>query len=432
MFLANRHTVLADQIIKFAQEPICPALTASEGALRTSMELLDSYWHQFEGLNLSMQQTIREDEARAALEDIRTRTQELYIKAKGELYNEQSRIGSSPSHERSVASVQLSNDPRMAGSVHLQPQVIYRHSQPKIPKFSGDPKEWETFRDLYRAGCHTRQDLAPVQKFFELHGALEGKAKDAIKAFQINDADYSAAWQALLDRFDKPEILATQHVDALFELKRLTEETPQGLQGLYDNVNSHVEAIKFLGESLDWRVHAVRRAMDPQTKRAWVEETQKNAAAGTYEGLKTFLKQRISALTTLGSQQTPSTSSQASKRHRSNDGRSSRVLAVTSSVKCDLCAETHPTYKCEELRSRTPGERFRLIEQRRLCFNCLRGGHSSRSCPSGRRCLTCERRHHSMLHEDKKPRRNPSGTVEGRSQGVLTTKNAQSTSPQES
>lgn len=428
---------MAEQIIRFAQEPLSDELTASEGAVRSALELLNSQWQQFEAANLSMQQQIHEDETREALNDIRARTQNLYVKAKGLLYDEQSRMGSSSSRVPSVASVQIGSSIQAAGPT--QSQLVYRGSKPKLPKFSGDPKEWESFRDLFRAVYHGRQDIAPVEKFVELHCALEGDAKEAIKAFDITDLDYPVAWQTLLDRFDKPDVLATKHVDALFELERLTDESAQGLQKLYDEFNLHVEAIRTL-DPLDWRVHAIRRAMDPLTKRAWVEETQRNETARTYEGLKTFLKQRISTLSTLGGVQTTSTSHQTSRRHRSRDGPSARVLAVASNVKCDLCSETHSTYKCERLHSLTPEMRCQEVEKRGPLFNCLRVGYSSRSCKSTGRCQTCGRKHHIKLHLDahvlqrmnERRKRSATETAEQQSRGVTATKNAKLSSPNDS
>lgn len=374
-------------------------------------------------MNLAMQQANPEDETRLALIDIRTRTQSLYVKAKGRLYDEQSRIGSSSSRERSVASVHSGSGLQSAGP--SQPPPPSRGPAPTLPKFSGDPKAWETFRDLFRAVYHDRADMAPVEKFIQLHCALEGEAKEALKGFSITNNDYPVAWQTLLDRFDKPEILATKHVNALFELPKLTDESAQGLQKLYDEVNLHAEAIRALDYPVDWRVHAVRRAMDASTERAWVEETQKNPSAHTYEGLKVFLKHRISTLSTLGGYRTTSISDQVAKRHQSRDGRPARVLATTgSNVTCDLCSEAHFTFKCEKLQALTPDQRRLLVEQHQLCFNCLRSGHQGNSCPSTKSCQICGRRHHTKLHTDRRAKREAPETTDERSRDVLVTKNA--------
>lgn len=36
----------------------------------------------------------------------------------------------------------------------------------------------------------------------------------------------------------------------------------------------------------------------------------------------------------------------------------------------------------------------------RICFNCLRHGHSSSKCPSTGKCFVCQRKHHTLLHRN--------------------------------
>ena len=41
-----------------------------------------------------------------------------------------------------------------------------------------------------------------------------------------------------------------------------------------------------------------------------------------------------------------------------------------------------------------------LVKSQRNCFNCLGRGHMSRECKSHNRCATCNKSHHSLLHND--------------------------------
>ena len=42
-----------------------------------------------------------------------------------------------------------------------------------------------------------------------------------------------------------------------------------------------------------------------------------------------------------------------------------------------------------------------LVNEKRLCYNCLGTGHSVKDCPSNMRCRTCEKAHHTLIHQSK-------------------------------
>ncbi|XP_029159529.1 uncharacterized protein LOC114931579 [Nylanderia fulva] len=52
---------------------------------------------------------------------------------------------------------------------------------------------------------------------------------------------------------------------------------------------------------------------------------------------------------------------------------------------------------CKEFKAKTAVERKTFVETNRLCFNCL-GNHFLSRCQSKKNCLTCNARHHTMLH----------------------------------
>ena len=52
----------------------------------------------------------------------------------------------------------------------------------------------------------------------------------------------------------------------------------------------------------------------------------------------------------------------------------------------------------EELKKVTFEERCEYVLENRLCFNCLKTGHSSVACRAKNRCDQCHRKHHTLLH----------------------------------
>ena len=58
------------------------------------------------------------------------------------------------------------------------------------------------------------------------------------------------------------------------------------------------------------------------------------------------------------------------------------------------------------------GQRRSLAGRSRVCYNCLKEGHNAHECDSSRRCRTCNRKHHSLLHPAGDRKRSASSAFE--------------------
>ncbi|XP_017465378.1 PREDICTED: uncharacterized protein LOC108358509 [Rhagoletis zephyria] len=74
------------------------------------------------------------------------------------------------------------------------------------------------------------------------------------------------------------------------------------------------------------------------------------------------------------------------------------------SGKCPICKGQHKIYVCRKFLDSCVTDRWAHIKQNRLCFSCLRSGHSSRDCRSRTLCMIdgCQRKHNRRLHEPNK------------------------------
>lgn len=74
----------------------------------------------------------------------------------------------------------------------------------------------------------------------------------------------------------------------------------------------------------------------------------------------------------------------------------------------DRLSGFHLTFMCGAFIGLTAHQRLDKVKQKKVCYNCLHSGHSSRNCSSKYLCGKCKRRHHTLLHRQP-PILRPSG-----------------------
>ena len=77
---------------------------------------------------------------------------------------------------------------------------------------------------------------------------------------------------------------------------------------------------------------------------------------------------------------------------------------------CALCKDPHPLWKCEKFKEMSVVHRRNCVKETRVCFNCLGVGHRAGDCVKTFRCRTCNRKHHSLLHDESMAKTGPEGT----------------------
>ena len=89
-------------------------------------------------------------------------------------------------------------------------------------------------------------------------------------------------------------------------------------------------------------------------------------------------------------------------KNRDNPIRSNNFSYKNSSTDCWLCENKHKITSCDQFKAKSLSEKKRFVEQEKVCWNCLAKGHILKSCESEVRfrVSNCNKRHHTLLHED--------------------------------
>ena len=91
------------------------------------------------------------------------------------------------------------------------------------------------------------------------------------------------------------------------------------------------------------------------------------------------------------------------------------VSAYVTNVegKCIACnKQKHSLAYCQAFKAKPVKDKRSFVLEHKMCFNCLKGNHVAKQCPSSYCCQKCEKRHHTLLHLDTEDTHDLSKQVE--------------------
>ena len=279
--------------------------------------------------------------------------------------------------------------------------VVSEMKLPKIPlpTFSGDLKDWLSYRDLYIASVHQSATLTNAQKFQYLKLSLSGEVAQLLQNIPITDSNYTEAWEVLNQRYQNKRELVNSTLKRLFKQQPIANESPSALRRLLDNTNECVRSLKVLGEPVEhWDtilVYQTTEKLDSESRRQW-ELSLENNETPTFQQLLNFVEQRVRALIASNSTDRFNTKSETNSPTVKHQGkRVTTVCHSTGECKCEKCGQAHLLYKCADFINLPVRERHAFVKNNSLCFNCLRSSCKLSTCKSGR-CRLCQGKHHSL------------------------------------
>ena len=68
---------------------------------------------------------------------------------------------------------------------------------------------------------------------------------------------------------------------------------------------------------------------------------------------------------------------------------------------CPCCGDAHPIWQCGDFKGKSVGDRRSFVREHALCYTCLLAGHRVINCQSKPTCRRCNRKHNTVLNEDR-------------------------------
>ena len=279
----------------------------------------------------------------------------------------------------------------------------------QVPKFPGNPCQWNSFWDSFFAGVHNREELTDVERFSYLRGLLTDTAAATISGFTLTEANYENPTTLLKQRYGHPQIIINSHMDQLMQIQRLGPgSNVTRLRSMLDEIQTHVRALHSLGVSSDhygsllvsvlfkgklpsdiklligrklqdqdWTLDDVLKVLHVQ-----IETREKCGLSNPNSDYKTFATQ-------------------------SHNKRHSTAAALLSSEKkiptCTYCNGKHASLDCKIVTS--IGARKQILRQSGCCYVCLKKNHIASNCNSTSSCYECQSRHHVSICKGDRPKR---------------------------
>lgn len=285
-----------------------------------------------------------------------------------------------------------------------------------LPDFNGEYHTWLQFHDTFLTLIHQNVKLNNIEKFYYLKGCLKGEASEILQSLEVSDANYETAWELLRQRFENKRIIIEKHVQTMFEYPTISKESAILLRKLIDDFNKHIRALKSAGEPTEhWDrllIHLLITKLDLTTKREWQEHTisKENDILPTFGDMMTFLNNRYQILEAIKDTNNVHKAHNTKSEHKRSSERTQSYFA-TQSATCEYCKNSHYIYQCESFKKLPVQQRYETAKKLKLCTNCLRSNHFSRTCKASS-CRHCNKRHNSLLHSEDNAERSRQNSVD--------------------
>lgn len=284
----------------------------------------------------------------------------------------------------------------------------------KIPVFDGSPSGWVSFITKFYNLVHKQVYLTDEQRHMYLQDHLSGEPKTAVKCYSDDRKGYVSALKALKFMFGQRSNIAQATLAKVTHGKPVQDDDTNSLTDFYYTVTECLVTLKQLNyvsdlHSSDTLRQTVRRLPTGMQKK-WAAQSRRIRNPGEELNLLHFeiwLRDRV-----LDRKEACWPDQPRKKPPPAGSGTNTKLTGATMSKRsfpCPLCEGSHYLGKCEKYTPMNHEEKIGTVQRLKLCYNCIKGGHASLTCPSKAVCFAagCGKKHHTSLHKPAKTETKP-------------------------
>ena len=276
----------------------------------------------------------------------------------------------------------------------------------RLDTFDGEPLKYQGFMTSFKHQVHDRQSFTSCAKMAHLLNHLSGPAKLAVEGFPVDERGYLQSLKVIKDLFGNKALVSRAYIDRVTKGPQISLKDNTKIRTFYHELFACLSALERMNywddiNSSSTLIDIVKR-LPFKSQERWkqrVVSIRRSGVSPTLKNVVDFVKNESLAATdpVWGDFNNAST-------HATTKSKPSRVFAtITNKTKCIFCDEEgHNSWHCKTV-SPSHDERHEKVRSAKACFNCLRTGHMVAKCQSKYRCSICNKKHHTMLHNDEKP-----------------------------
>ena len=288
----------------------------------------------------------------------------------------------------------------------------------EVNNFSGSYKDWRKWWTAFDVMVHSTT-LDKRTKFKILKLKLEDEVADSISYLDENlESSYDTALKKLRQRFERKDLEANRHLDAVYNLQPVTKiEDYKGLRRLHNQAMGHAMALGKPNVKSDLNARLMQLILRKLPLKMYSDwNSALRAASGdmyaspdqhTLEDLLDYIDGVAADYELAAESYAVSATTKVKEvieKIKVVEATHATVseLAITGSAtpkskqksKCQFCkSDSHYAVNC----SLTQQQRFEIARKEKRCARCLNIGHWRPQCRSKTRCSNCNKTHHTAL-----------------------------------
>lgn len=369
-----------------------------------------------------------EKEVRAAQAKLRTYNEET---ERNTAHHTNDERGREPNHTPAAATpphhVAVASRPDISSFTQaFQDSIaLNRLPAPEPFIFSGDPIRFPEWKAVFTSLVDQRT-ISPAEKLYYLKKYVAGPARQILDGtFYRNDSDaYQDAWNKLNRRFGQPFTIQRAFREKLSKWPRIQLKDAEGLRTFSDFLNAcqdampHVKGLDILNDCEENQklVHKLPDWAASRWNRLVTQSLNESQEFPSFKDFANFISTEAEvACNPITSLHALHSSEASSERRNHRDLRRSKASVLTTrtvadienqnnkrtKAPCILCQDAkHQLHACFKFAEMSLGERRRYVKEQKLCYGCLKTGHSAKDCRHRHFCDTCKGRHPTALHDN--------------------------------
>ena len=339
----------------------------------------------------------------------------------------------------------------LSTSDHLAQAIVRVESERDLPKialpiFDGSALLWPKFVEQFYVKIHCRPCITDTRRMDLLQSHVKGDAQKLVRGLGYTGRNYGLALKELKAAFGHHLLVARAYIEGVTSGPAIPTHDPVAMREFYVKIRDCITTLDQLHyradlSSSDTLLRASKRLPADKVGK-WNEHIKNvsNDREPSLIDLQNWLRERVKAdlspyavkvlsFNNRKAKQTQVFSSSVNRDKQSivtlntakihpdennKQGVSENQQKITSSSSvasgkeqnsttkkaCPICTEQHYLFRCNEYLNKGTQDRWSIVKEKKLCFNCLKFGHQTVKCLSPVRCRQsdCNKKHHTTLH----------------------------------